>query len=238
MRSAMRFPVLGLFAAGWLASWAPGTPPVGLPKVVAPLIEGTRTWIGKMKTGDQTMDIVVTVDVKATSDTWVIRHTVSSPGREDAVDIATLDKQTMECTRREANQGPMSMKLDTRGGKVTGSISMGGRAQAVVVDAGGPLFADGIAARQSIVSLPLADGYATTYRTFDLQQLKAKMVELKVIGTEKITVAAGSFETFRVETRALDGAPEPMTLWMEKGSRKLVKMAAVVGAVTVSAELK
>ena len=64
------------------------------------------------------------------------------------------------------------------------------------------------------------------------------MIELKVTGTEKVTVAAGSFETLRIETRALDGAPEPMTLWMEKRSRKLVKVTAVVGPATLSAELK
>jgi hypothetical protein len=120
----------------------------------------------------------------------VIRHVVSSPGRDDAINSATLDKQTLECLNREAAQGPMNMKLDTKGGKVSGLISMGERIQRVEADAGGRLFADGIAARQSIIALPLAEGYTTTYRTFDLQQMKAKLIELRVAGTENITVAA------------------------------------------------
>jgi len=237
MRILTKVLALGLYVTSCLRPAEPGTAPAGLPKVVAPLTEGTWTWIGKMNTGNQTSDVVVTVGVKAVGDTWVIRHVVSSPGRDDAIDIGTLDRQTMECIGREAVQGPMTMKLDTKGGKVKGSITVSGRVQTIETDAGGPLFADGIAARQSIVALPLAEGYTTTYRTLD-PQLKPRIVELKVAGTEKVTVAAGSFEALRVETRALDGAPEPMTLWMDKGSRKLVKMAAVIGPTTVSAELK
>jgi hypothetical protein len=190
-----------------------------------------------MTMGGHTSEVAVTVEVKAAGDTWVIRHVVSSPGRDDAIDIGTLDKQTMECIGREAVQGPMTMKLDTKGGRVRGSITVDGHVQTIETDAGGPLFADGIAARQSIVALPLMDGYTTTYRTLD-PQLKPRMIELKVTGTEKVTVAAGSFETLRIETRALDGAPEPMTLWMDKHSRKLVKMEALVGPAAVSAELK
>ena len=60
-----------------------------------------------------------------------------SPGRDDTIDTAMLDKQTMEWLKREAAQGPMSMKLDTKGGKVRGSISVGGRVQAVEADAVG-----------------------------------------------------------------------------------------------------
>jgi len=60
------------------------------------------------------------------------------------------------------------------------------------MECGGPLFADGIAARQSIIALPLAEGYSTTFRTFDLQQMKARTIELKVAGMEKVTVPARS----------------------------------------------
>jgi hypothetical protein len=70
MRSSAKFLTLGLYVAGWLASAAPGTPPAGLPRVVAPLTEGTWTWAGKMNTGDQNADTVVTMEVKATADAW------------------------------------------------------------------------------------------------------------------------------------------------------------------------
>ena len=36
----------------------------------------------------------------------------------------------------------------------------------------------------------------------------------------------------------MNGAPGPMTLWMEKNSRKLMKMATIAGDAAVSAELK
>jgi Protein of unknown function (DUF3108) len=234
MQSSSKFAILCL-CAGLVSA---GTAPPGLPKVAHPLAEGTWNWVGKTTMGDQSRDVGVTVEVKAVADTWVIRHVVSAPGRPDAIDTAVLDKDTMECIKREAQQGPLSVKLDTKAGKITGTITMGERVMPVDRDAGGALFADGIAARQSIIALPLADGYTATFRTFDLQSMKTKMVELKVAGTEKITVPAGSFEALRIETHALDGTPEPMTLWMDKASRKLVKMTATVGPATISAELK
>lgn len=152
MQSTVRTLALGLCAAAFLSAEAPGTVPPGLPKVVAPLAEGTSTWTGKMTVGGQTSNVSVTVDVKAAGETWVIRHVVSSPGKDDAIDIATLDKKTMECIGREAMQGQMTMKLDTKGGKVKGSFTVGPNSQVIEADAGGPLFADGIAARQSIVA--------------------------------------------------------------------------------------
>jgi hypothetical protein len=87
-------------------------------------------------------------------------------------------------------------------------------------------------------SAPIVAHEAADYRTFDLQQMKARSMELKVAGSEKVTVAAVSFDTFRVEVRALDGPPEPMTLWIAKEPRKMVKVAAVIGPSTISAELK
>jgi Protein of unknown function (DUF3108) len=130
------------------------------------------------------------------------------------------------------------MKLTTKGGKVAGSIDLGGQVRPIEGDAGGPLFADGIAASQAIICLPLAEGYSTTYRTFDVRQMKATMIELKVAGSEKVTVPAGTFDTLRVEVKALEGRPEPMTLWVARVPGRIVKMTAIVGPQTVSAELK
>ena len=233
MQSSPKFAILCLCAGPVFA----GTAPPGMPKVAHPLTEGTWTWVGKTTVGEQSRDIGVTVEVKAVADTWVIRHVVSALGRPDAIDTAVLDKETMECIKREAQQGPLTVKLNTKAGKITGNITMSDRVIPVERDAGGALFADGIAARMSMVALPLAEGYTTTFRTFDLQSMKPKMVELKVTGAEKVTVPAGSFEALRIETHALDGTPEPMTIWMDKATRKPVKMTATVGPATISAEL-
>ena len=52
------------------------------------------------------------------------------------------------------------------------------------------------------------------------------------------SASAGTFDTFRVEMNALDGAPGQMTLSVAKEPRKAVKMAATMAPATISAALK
>jgi len=67
-----------------------------------------------------------------------------------------------------------------------------------------------------------------------------KLMELKVTGSESITVPAGTFDTFKVELTSADGGSDKATLWFAKDSRKLVKMSTVLsemGGATMTTEL-
>jgi hypothetical protein len=81
-----------------------------------------------------------------------------------------------------------------------------------------------------IATLPLAVGYATTFRNFDIQSGKVKLMQLTVPAEESVTVAAGTFNTYRVEIASADGSGDKKTLWVAKDSRKVVKASAVVAA--------
>ena len=101
------------------------------------------------------------------------------------------------------------------------------------------LFADGGGSALSIGCLPLADGYTTTFRNFDLQKQKVKLMQLSVAGSETVTVPAGTFTTFRVELTSADGG-DRSTVWIAKDTRKPVKISAVIasmGGATMTAEL-
>ncbi len=90
-----------------------------------------------------------------------------------------------------------------------------------------------------IACLPLADGYSTTYRNFDLQTMKPKLMELKVAGSESATVPAGTFDSYKVEVSGEGGSK--FTIWIAKDSRKPVKYSAVLpqaGGATLTAELE
>ena len=39
----------------------------------------------------------------------------------------------------------------------------------------------------AVATLPLAEGYSTTFRNLDAQTLQAKAMELKVVGTEQVS---------------------------------------------------
>ena len=54
--------------------------------------------------------------------------------------------------------------------------------------------------------------------------MQAKAMELKVIGSEQVTVPAGTFDAFKVEVSAADGGKT--TMWIAKSPRKPVKATA------------
>jgi hypothetical protein len=89
--------------------------------------------------------------------------------------------------------------------------------------------------------LPLADGYSTTYRNFDLQKQKVALKQVKVVGTEDVTVPAGSFKAWKVEVSSAEGEPGGSTLWIATDSRKVVKTSTTLpsmGGATVTSELQ
>ena len=92
-----------------------------------------------------------------------------------------------------------------------------------------------------MAALPLAEGYSTTYRNFDLMGQKVKLRQLKVAGSEKVTVPAGAFDTWKVEITPADGGSgESTTLWVDKASRRVVKISSVIpemNGATATAEL-
>jgi len=105
---------------------------------------------------------------------------------------------------------------------------------------GGPLFASGAGGIESIACLPLAEGYTTSFRNFDVQTQKEKLMALKVAGVEKVTVAAGTFDSYKVEITSADGGTDKQTIWVAKDSRKPVKQEASLasmGGATMSMEL-
>ena len=83
-------------------------------------------------------------------------------------------------------------------GKVTGVANMGSGEKAVAADSGGPLFGEGPGGPAAIGCLPLKDGYSATFRNIDTQKMKAKLMQLKVAGSESITVPAGKFDAYKL----------------------------------------
>ncbi len=154
-------------------------------------------------------------------------------------DTALLEKGTLALRKRSVKQGPVSIEVTFAGNKATGTANIGGQDKPIAADLGGPVFAE-TASPLSIACLPLAEGYTTTFRNFDLQKLKEKLLQLKVVGSESVTVAAGTFDAFKVEINSADGGSDHETLWIAKDSRKAVKIAAVLGSMggaTLTGEL-
>ena len=64
--------------------------------------------------------------------------------------------------------------------------------------------------------------------------------QLKVVGTEEVQVATGKFKAWKAEIPSAEGEPGQITLWIDTGSRKVVKTSATLpqtGGATVVSEL-
>jgi hypothetical protein len=119
-------------------------------------------------------------------------------------------------------------------------MGMSGQSKPISADLGGPLFGDGPAAFPALGALPLAVGYTTTFRNFDVQKQKVTFKQLKVTAAEKVTVPAGTFDTFKVEIASAEGDPGSSTVWVATDSRRVVKITATLpqmGGAKVTAEL-
>jgi hypothetical protein len=212
---------------------------VGAPQPATELKAGNYHYDGKIEMGGQHIALKVSTAIQEENGAWTATAAMDTPMGQ-ITDTATLDKTNLTLRKRTVKQGPMSIDLDFSGDKAQGTMSMNGQEHSISVDLGGPLFADSNAAQQAIGCLPLADGYTTAFRNFDLTKQKVKLMELKVAGSESVTVPAGTFDSFKVEVASADGGTDKSTIWFAKDSRKLVKMSAVLsemGGATLTTEL-
>ncbi len=210
-----------------------------LPKIATPLQPGVYKYKVTIQMGAQSIPLTMANEIKAEGGAWTVTNRMNSPMGE-ATDVFVLDKDTLMVRKRSIHQGPIAIELAFQDNKATGSMKMSGGDKPIAVDMSGPVFPEVSAAPAVLACLPLAEGYATAFRTFDVQKQKEKVMQLQVAGSEKVTVPAGSFDAFKVEVVAGDGGAEKITVWIAKESRKPVKFSAVMpemGGATVTAEL-
>jgi len=202
---------------------------VGLPKPAIDLLPGTSHYAVTIEMGGQKMSLKLTTTIQDGGASWTAIDQMETPGGT-ATDTATIEKSTLLLRKRNVTQGPVVIDLDFSGDKVAGKMSMNGQDRPITVDLGGPLFADGAGGDQVIASLPLAEGYTTTFRNFDFQTQKVKLLQLNVSGVESVTVPAGKFDAYRIEITSADGGSDKKTVWVAKDTHKVLKSSAVVAA--------
>jgi dipeptidyl aminopeptidase/acylaminoacyl peptidase len=202
---------------------------VGLPKPATDLQPATYQYQVTLELSGQKMNMKVSTIITDGGSSWTAVNTMDTP-QGAATDTATIAKSSLTLQKRSLKQGPVDIELDYASDKATGKMSMQGQDRPIAVDMGGPLFADAAGGDQVIATLPLAVGYSTTFRNFDLQTQKVKLQQLNVAGVETVTVPAGKFEAFRVEVTSADGGADKKTLWVAKDSHKVVKIAAVAAS--------
>jgi dienelactone hydrolase len=211
---------------------------VSAPKPAADLHSGTDRYDAKLSLGGQQMALKLSTTIADEGGQWIATETVDTPGGA-MTDTSTIEKGSLLVRKRSIKQGPVAINVDFSGNQAKGTMSMNGQETAIASDLRGPVFADGGGSAFSIGCLPLAEGYTTSFRNFDLQKQKVKLMQLSVTGSETVTVPAGTFPAFRVELTSADGS-DKTTVWIAKDSRKPVRISTVIasmGGATMTAEL-
>lgn len=206
------------------------------PKPAADLKPVRLNYKAKLELGGQTMEMTTTTDIKDQGGAWLITELARMPQGEVS-DTTVVEKGSLVLTKRSIKQGPVAIDVDFKANKASGAINLNGQARPITADTGGAVFADGAGSYSVIGALPLADGYSATFRNFDLQKQLPTLKQLKVVGSEKVIVPAGSFDAFKIEITSAEGDPGKTTIWIAKTNRNLIKTVAVIpqnGAVITS----
>jgi dipeptidyl aminopeptidase/acylaminoacyl peptidase len=209
------------------------------PKPAVDLTAGTSTYKARLEAGGQTIPIDVTHTVVAGDGVWLVTETATMP-MGTMSEESTIGKGTLIVQKRVMHQGPASVEVAFANDKAAGKMSMNGQDRPITADLGGVIFADGASTNDAIAALPLAEGYTTTFRNFDIMRQQVKPRVLKVIGSEKVTVPAGEFDAWKVSVTPAEGTGETTTLWVNKADRRVVKITNVLpemNGATATAEL-
>jgi dipeptidyl aminopeptidase/acylaminoacyl peptidase len=211
----------------------------GAPKPAVDLSAGTFNYKATIAAGAQTIPLTTTTQIKEDGGNWIATETADTPFGK-IVDVSTIEKGSLALKHRSISQQGVVIELDFKDNKATGTMTANGETKPISVDVGGVVFADGGGAFDVIARLPLATGYATTFRNFDVEKQKLEIRQLKVIATESITVPAGTFDAYKVESVAVDDEANKQTVWIAKGSHKVVKISATLpslGGALLTSEL-
>jgi dipeptidyl aminopeptidase/acylaminoacyl peptidase len=210
------------------------------PKPTSDLQPGVSKYKAAIELGGQSIPLAVTTEIKEAGSNWQVTETADTP-QGQIVDVSTIEKGTLVVKHRTVTQGPLTIDLDFKDNKVTGTMTINGQAKPVSVDSGGSIFADGAGAFDVIARLPLTAGYATTFRNFDVQKQKVQLKQLKFLGTESVTVPAGTFDAYKIEVTAADDEADKQIVWIAKDSSKVLKISAnlpSLGGAKLTSELQ
>ena len=73
-----------------------------------------------------------------------------------------------------------------------------------------------------------------------MQKQKPQTRQLKVVGTESVTVPAGTFDAYKVELVAADDEADKQIVWIAKDSHRVLKISATLpslGGAVLTSEL-
>jgi dipeptidyl aminopeptidase/acylaminoacyl peptidase len=211
-----------------------------LPAPVADLKAGKYTYAFTMVMGAQNIAMEMNREIKQDGGKWSVTDAIKSPMGEIA-EQNLIEPKTLKCLQRKVKQGPVNIDLSYTDQNVTGTMDMGnGQKKPVNVKLENPITIDGAGSDLVIARLPLKENTSTIIEMVDVATSQIKKYEIKLAGTEKITVPAGSFDTYKITMNQIDGG-EKTIFWISSADKNMIRTEAIVpqmGNAKMIAELR
>jgi len=173
--------------------------------------------------GAQRTEGTVAIDISDGGTVWNVTQTTDFAGTT-AVGTAVLEHGSLAVRRFQQKSPLATVTIEIAEHKVTGTLHSAAGDKPVSVEVSGSVFAEGPGNFQSVGCLPLAKDYAITYRNVDYVRPAEEQVELKVLGSESVTVPAGTFDAYIVHLLR-HPAETDKTIWIDRKSRKVIKVS-------------
>ncbi len=145
---------------------------------------------------------------------WRLRDEVKTP-MGDAVDTMDLDGKSLRPLERTFS-GMAEGAARYSDSAVSGNMRAMGQETAIHIPLQADVIGDGPGWPASIATLPLSEGYHVLLRQVSMQSQKVQAYHLTVTGSERVQVAAGSFDTWVVNIEPLGDADGGGTTWLMK----------------------
>jgi dipeptidyl aminopeptidase/acylaminoacyl peptidase len=199
---------------------------------------------GQMRGRDITGSSTVTIAAgkQARRAVWTINE-VSKTSVGDITDTTIVDKKTLLPLGRSVRQGPATIDVEFTETEARGKMKAGPQEMPIAAKLDGAVLVDGMPLNLAVGTLPLAPGYRTRLRSFDLMRARAQVQSLIVKGVEEVTTPAGTFSALRVQIAPEEAAgASGVTLWVERSApHRVLKsestLAPQSGGGKVTAEL-
>ncbi|MEW5798469.1 MAG: S9 family peptidase [Bacteroidota bacterium] len=225
---------------------SPIATPINVPVFNPALIkEGKTEYDMKMNMRGQQMSMLFSRSIMKTKlgEKDVVRIIESTSGAMGSgVDTVDYDAVTLLPIRQQVQQGPASISFTFTDKSITGTMVAGGQTMPINATLDGPTLPSSSSAGAILATLPFAEGYQTSYSTFDMMSASTKKVTLKVLGKEKVTIAKGSFDAFKIEIVHGEQDGIKSIYWVSIADRTMLKseatMPAAMGGGTMTSELK
>ena len=204
--------------------------PVAIAQLAPSLKAGSWTWSAKLNANGQQQDFgtrTVSLQKGAAADTWLLLDAQQNPmvTSSDSVVLASADLATVRrALKVQSPMGAITLAMAFTADSVTGALEAPGQKLPIAAaNPKGAIVSDGLLLL-ALGQLPLADGWTGRVDLMNPQNGSVIPLSLVVRRSEKVTVPAGAFDTWVVETT---GAPSTATFFIAKGG-PVVRLVASV----------